>query len=92
MLTALYWVTRARWEDWNDVYESVMRVADSVGCPLFLLDALYIADAASPRSSWRSAAAQPALEVLSIGVREGEPLSLELVVDLPHLRTTWLDV
>ncbi|MFJ5218706.1 SMI1/KNR4 family protein [Streptomyces sp. NPDC088354] len=33
------------------------------------------------------AAAHPALEVLSIGVWEGEPLSLEPVVDLPRLRT-----
>jgi cell wall assembly regulator SMI1 len=33
------------------------------------------------------AAAHPALEVLSIGLWEGEPLSLEPVMNLPHLRT-----
>lgn len=33
------------------------------------------------------AAAHPALEVLSIGLWEGEPLSLEPVVNLPRLRT-----
>lgn len=33
------------------------------------------------------AAAHPGLEVLSIGVREGEPLSLAPVVGLPRLRT-----
>ncbi|URN17274.1 MULTISPECIES: SMI1/KNR4 family protein [Streptomyces] len=32
-------------------------------------------------------AAHPGLEVLSIGVREGEPLSLEPLVGLPRLRT-----
>jgi hypothetical protein len=34
-----------------------------------------------------AAAADPALEVLSIGVWEGEPLSLAPVADLPRLRT-----
>ncbi|GGJ23229.1 hypothetical protein GCM10010121_037730 [Streptomyces brasiliensis] len=55
-LKSLYRVTRARWEDWNDDYESAMRVANAVGCQLFTLDELYIADADSRWWSWRSAA------------------------------------
>ncbi|MFF4354090.1 SMI1/KNR4 family protein [Streptomyces sp. NPDC001530] len=55
-LKALYRVTRARWEDWNDDYEPAMRVAEAVGCQLLPLDELYIADAASGRSLWRFAA------------------------------------
>ncbi|MGW1801811.1 SMI1/KNR4 family protein [Streptomyces sp. NPDC001984] len=55
-LKALYRVTRARWEDWNDDYESAMRVANVVGCQLLPLDELYIADAASRWSQWRFAA------------------------------------
>ncbi|MFB7576379.1 SMI1/KNR4 family protein [Streptomyces sp. NPDC056165] len=190
-LKALYRVTRARWEDWNDDYESAMRVAEAVGCQLLPLDELYIADAASRWWSWRSAAveaeavdtrtdaavqglvgspgwivfghwdgdrlavdltpgpgghtgqvivlsreesvgagliadsltklvrgnwgpcwragdeppavayvnslssveaaAHPALEVLRIGVWEGEPISLEPIVDLPRLRTLTAD-
>ncbi|GGN81753.1 SMI1/KNR4 family protein [Streptomyces albiflavescens] len=55
-LKALYRVTRARWEDCNDDYEAAMRVANAVGCQLFPLDELYIADAASRQSPWRFAA------------------------------------
>ncbi|WP_028800076.1 SMI1/KNR4 family protein [Streptomyces sp. 142MFCol3.1] len=55
-LKALYRVTQARWEDWDDDYESVMRLAGILGCHLVTLDELYIADIASRRSPWRSAA------------------------------------
>jgi hypothetical protein len=60
-LKALYRVTRARWEDWNDDYESAMRVANAVACQLFPLDELYIADAASRRCSrrWRRRRSTP---------------------------------
>jgi cell wall assembly regulator SMI1 len=52
-LRAVYRVTRARWEDWDDDYESAMRVANIVACELLPLEELYIADAASRLSAWR---------------------------------------
>ncbi len=55
-LKALYRVTRARWQDWGDDYEAAERVGDAVGCELFSLDALYIADAASRPCLWQFAA------------------------------------
>lgn len=55
-LKALYRVTRARWEDWGGDYEAAERVADAVGCELFSLDRLYIADAASRPCPWQFAA------------------------------------
>lgn len=54
-LKALYRVTRARWEDWGD-YETAEGVYDAVGCELFSLDGLYIADAPSRPCPWRFAA------------------------------------
>ncbi|MFC8429692.1 SMI1/KNR4 family protein [Streptomyces sp. NPDC057253] len=54
-LKALYRVTRARWEDWGD-YDTAEPVYDAVGCELFPLDRLYVADAASRRSPWQFAA------------------------------------
>lgn len=46
-IKVLYRVTRARWQDWGDDYdyEAVDRVADAVGCELFSLDGVYVADA-----------------------------------------------
>ncbi|GHD55074.1 hypothetical protein GCM10010317_039750 [Streptomyces mirabilis] len=55
-LKVLYRVTRARWEDWGDDHEAAERVSDAVGCELFSLDELYIADAPSRPSSWKFAA------------------------------------
>lgn len=55
-LKVLYRVTRARWEDWNDDYEAAERVSDAVGCELFSLGDLYIADAPSRPSPWKFAA------------------------------------
>lgn len=52
----LYRVTRARWEDWGDDYERAERVSDAVGCELFSLDELYLADAPSRPSPWKFAA------------------------------------
>ncbi|MEU6351529.1 SMI1/KNR4 family protein [Streptomyces sp. NPDC047072] len=54
-LKALYRVTRARWEDWGD-YETAAPVYEAVGCELFPLDRLYIADAPSRPSLWQFAA------------------------------------
>ncbi|UUN27891.1 SMI1/KNR4 family protein [Streptomyces sp. FIT100] len=55
-LKVLYRVTRARWQDWGDGHETAERVFKAVGCELFPLDRLYIADAASRPSRWESAA------------------------------------
>jgi cell wall assembly regulator SMI1 len=55
-LKALYRVTRARWADSDGDFEAAERLADAVGCELFDLDGLYIADAASRPSPWRFAA------------------------------------
>lgn len=57
-LKALYRVTRARWEDWDDDYEVAERVFEAVGCELFSLEDLYIADASSRPSPWRFAATE----------------------------------
>ncbi|QJT07362.1 SMI1/KNR4 family protein [Streptomyces asoensis] len=55
-LKVLYRVTRARWEDWNDDYEAARRDSTAVGCELFDLDGLYIADASSRHCGWEFAA------------------------------------
>ncbi|GGZ41653.1 SMI1/KNR4 family protein [Streptomyces bluensis] len=55
-LKVLYRVTRARWEDWGEDYVVAERVFTAVGCELFPLDDLYIADAASRPCPWRFAA------------------------------------
>ncbi|MCX5410195.1 SMI1/KNR4 family protein [Streptomyces sp. NBC_00335] len=55
-LKALYRVTRARWEDLGDDYEAAMRECEAVGCELFDLDGLYVADAASRDCRWEFAA------------------------------------
>ncbi|MFJ5829474.1 SMI1/KNR4 family protein [Streptomyces sp. NPDC093089] len=55
-LKALYRVTRARWEDLGDDYESAGRAWKAVGCELFDLDGLYVADASSRPCRWESAA------------------------------------
>lgn len=51
-LKVLYRVTRARWDDLGDDYEAHTHMAKAVGCELFPLDSLYIADAASRPSLW----------------------------------------
>ncbi|MEJ1201853.1 MULTISPECIES: SMI1/KNR4 family protein [unclassified Streptomyces] len=55
-LKALYRVTRSRWEDWGDDHEAPARECAAVGCELFPLDDVYIADASSRHCSWTFAA------------------------------------
>ncbi|MEV8596188.1 SMI1/KNR4 family protein [Streptomyces sp. NPDC052012] len=55
-LKVLYRVTRARWEDLGDDYEAAERECEAVGCDLFDLDGLYIADASSRHCRWQFAA------------------------------------
>ncbi|GGN80230.1 SMI1/KNR4 family protein [Streptomyces albiflavescens] len=55
-LKVLYRVTRSRWEDWGDDYEAVQRECMAVGCELFTLDGLYVADASSRHCRWEFAA------------------------------------
>ncbi|MFF5497758.1 SMI1/KNR4 family protein [Streptomyces aquilus] len=55
-LKALYRVTRARWQDWSGDYAAQERVSTAVGCELFPLDGLYIADARSRPCPWQYAA------------------------------------
>ncbi|MEU1600185.1 SMI1/KNR4 family protein [Streptomyces sp. NPDC005708] len=55
-LKVLYRVTRARWEDWGDDDQAAERECMAVGCELFALDDLYIADASSRHCRWKFAA------------------------------------
>jgi cell wall assembly regulator SMI1 len=55
-LKVLYRVTRARWQDWGDDYAVAARVSEAVGCEIFSLDDLYVADAPSRFCPWRFAA------------------------------------
>ncbi|MFH8804545.1 SMI1/KNR4 family protein [Streptomyces sp. NPDC017936] len=55
-LKALYRVTRARWQDWSGDYAAQERVSKAVGCELFPLDGLYVADAQSRPCPWQFAA------------------------------------
>ncbi|MBC2908311.1 SMI1/KNR4 family protein [Streptomyces cupreus] len=55
-LKVLYRVTRARWEDLGDDYEAAERECAAVGCELFDLDGLYVADASSRHCRWEFAA------------------------------------
>lgn len=55
---ALYRVTREQWQDWGDDYAAAERASEVVGCELFPLDELYIADAPSRPRPWESAAMQ----------------------------------
>ncbi|WP_328471266.1 SMI1/KNR4 family protein [Actinoplanes sp. NBC_00393] len=57
-LKALYRVTRGQWKDWGDDYEAAERASDAVGCELFPLEEVYIADAASRPSLWQFAATE----------------------------------
>ncbi len=57
-LKVLYRVTRAKWEDWGDDDEAAEREAEAVGCELFPLDAVYIADATSRPCRWEFAATE----------------------------------
>jgi len=57
-LKVLYRVTRARWEDWGDDYETAEGVSRAVGCELLPLDELYVADAPSRPCLWRFAATE----------------------------------
>lgn len=52
-LKALYRVTRARWEDYADDYAAAERESRAVGCELFSLEALFIADASSRSCPWK---------------------------------------
>ncbi|MFI9821633.1 SMI1/KNR4 family protein [Streptomyces sp. NPDC052013] len=55
-LKALYRVTRARWQDWSGDHAAQERLRDAVGCELFPLDGLYVADARSRPCPWQYAA------------------------------------
>lgn len=57
-LKVLYRVTRGRWQDWGDDYAAAERVFNAVGCELFPLDELYIADAPSRPCPWQFAATE----------------------------------
>ncbi|MEU6803796.1 SMI1/KNR4 family protein [Streptomyces neyagawaensis] len=55
-LKVLYRVTRARWQDHAEGDAAAEREYEVVGCELFSLDDLYVADVASRPSLWRFAA------------------------------------
>ncbi len=55
-LKALYRVMRGRWDDWGDDYEAAERATEAVGCELFPLEEVYIADPPSRPCPWRFAA------------------------------------
>ncbi|MFD4582557.1 SMI1/KNR4 family protein [Streptomyces sp. NPDC058423] len=55
-LKALYRVTRSRWEDYGDDHEAVIRVVKAVGCELFALEEVYVADNESRPAPWKFAA------------------------------------
>ncbi|MFC8866951.1 SMI1/KNR4 family protein [Streptomyces sp. NPDC057148] len=48
-LRALYQVVRGRYEDWDDLWDPY----DTIGCELFPLGEVYVADAASRRVLWQ---------------------------------------
>ena len=55
-LRVLYRVTRARWEDWVDADAGAERLAERIGCELFDLELVYLAEPATRPSPWRFAA------------------------------------
>lgn len=55
-LKVLYRVTRSRWEDLQGDHEAARDAFMAVGCELFDLDGLRVADAASRHCHWRFAA------------------------------------
>ncbi|KAA6199346.1 SMI1/KNR4 family protein [Streptomyces parvus] len=55
-LKALYRVTRARWEDWGDDYETAVGVFEAARCELSPVDELYIAEASTRHCHWEHAA------------------------------------
>ncbi len=55
-LKVLYRVKRARWEDLSGDHDAARNECEAVGCELFDLDGLYVADAASRRCRWEFAA------------------------------------
>ncbi|MFE7096006.1 SMI1/KNR4 family protein [Streptomyces erythrochromogenes] len=57
-LKVLYRVTRARWEDLEGDDEAARDAFMAVGCELFDLDGLYVADAASRHWRWEFAATE----------------------------------
>lgn len=60
-LKVLYRVTRSWWEDWGDDHKAAERECMAVGCQLFTLDDLYIADTSTRRRPWKHAAMEAAL-------------------------------
>ena len=57
-LEVLYRVTRGRWRDWGHDDAAAERVFEAIGCQLFPLGELYIADAPSRPCQWRYAATE----------------------------------
>lgn len=68
-LKVLYQVTRVRWEDWGDDYAVAERVYMAVGCGLFSLDDLYIADAPSRPCPWQFGATEAVVTPPDAAVR-----------------------
>ncbi|NUQ98197.1 MAG: SMI1/KNR4 family protein [Streptomyces sp.] len=60
-IRVLYRVTRARWEDWGEDYETAERVFEAVGFELSSLESLSIADISSRRFRWEHAALEVAV-------------------------------
>lgn len=56
-LKVLYRVTSGRWQDWDDD-EAAQRLFDAVGCELFTLDKVYVADPPSRPCPWQFAATE----------------------------------
>ncbi|MEV0344187.1 SMI1/KNR4 family protein [Nonomuraea sp. NPDC050680] len=68
-LKVLYRVTRGRWQDWGGDYAAANRVVEAIGCELFPLDDLYIADAPSRPCPWRFAATEAVVTPLDAAVQ-----------------------
>ncbi|MBR7830697.1 SMI1/KNR4 family protein [Actinospica sp. MGRD01-02] len=60
-LKVLYRVTRARWEDWDEGGAGEDELVDAVGCRLFDLDHVSVADASSRPCPWQFAAVKAAV-------------------------------
>ncbi|WP_433509796.1 SMI1/KNR4 family protein [Nonomuraea sp. CA-143628] len=68
-LKVLYRVTRGRSQDWGGDYAAASRAFEAIGCELFPLDHLYIADAPSRPCPWRFAATEAVVTPLDAAVQ-----------------------
>ncbi|MBJ7907283.1 SMI1/KNR4 family protein [Streptomyces sp. DSM 110735] len=69
-IKALYRVTRANWEDWDDDYEKVERVFDAVGFELGSLDGLHVAEVPHRHFRWEHGALQAAVTAPEAAVQD----------------------